>query len=587
MGVFSKQKVNSAVTHHSKLDVSGTHITTANFMQIQPIFYRHMIPGEHLRGNIQALSRLAPVAVPTYGRCRLNLRSFFVPFTQVFPNFLDFLGDSVASNYSGSSLVSESPKFSVEELYLLFANYHHVGVYPLSVIETDITAPYDFEWSGTHHRFTQYGRRYYKILRSLGYQLVLATDKQSFFLSALPLLCYAKVFIDYYINHGYENIASVLNVKQLFKFNDPASVLNLGYGDIGDILALCCIVFYDDGHDVYTNAWDHPFAPNTGNFSSLRIDDIQQGGSSFVETNVNGTPIMKQSSSSGVDIGSLYIHDVLKAMTDYFKRNQLSGALAASRFLSRYGIKLNNDISGKSYYLNSLSMDIDFGSVMQTADTSAAGDPSNLGDYAGVGFGKGGLDVDFHAEMFGLFIVMLSIVPAGDLVQGIDRNNFHITKTQFFTNEYDQLGCDFINKAEVYVSKNSSYVSSYLDYITSPFGFAPRYYEYKQGRSFLTGDFTTSAFVGGDAWHLNRLFTDASFVGGISGQTHSYVFTSGFDAAQYDRIFQYTDTDIDKFYIVAHASLQAIAPCKSLFDSYDFENAGKTLTQNGNSAVVN
>lgn len=589
MPVFSKQKVQSAVDSRSKLDVSGTHITTASFMHVQPIFYRHMIAGEHLRGNIQALSRLAPVAVPSYGRCRLNLRSFYVPFSQVCPNFLEMLEDSVASNYTTSSLVAETPKFSCDVIRDMFLSYLFAGTYPLVTIVTP-PAVYDFESGGNYYAFTADGRRFYKILVSLGYQLVLSGDKTAFDLSALPLLCYAKIFIDYYINHGYENNSTYLAIKQLFKFNDPSSTLTLNFVQLGQILEACSIVFYDEGHDVYTNAWDNPVAPNNGNFSPAGVLDITTSvnDTSLANDPAYGTPFMNQSSASNRNIGTQYIHDMLRAMTDYFKRNQLSGALAAQRFLSRYGIKLDNDVIGRSYYLGSQSIDIDFGSVMQTADTSAPGDPSNLGDYAGVGFGKGGLDVDFQAKEFGMFIVMLSIVPAGDLVQGIDRNNFHITKRQFFTNEFDSLGCDFINKAEVYCSRSENYVAAFQEYVTTPFGFAPRYYEYKQGRSFLSGDFNCkSAMVGGDSWHLNRLFNDNSFVGGISGQTHSFYFTSGYDAAQYDRIFQYTNEDVDKFYIVCHASLQANAPCKSLFDSYDFESAGKIIQLNGNSATVN
>ena len=106
---FSKTKVASAAVNHSKLDLSSTHILTGSFLNLPAVYYRHMIPGEHIRGVGNMLSRLAPVAVPTYGRCRVNLRAFFVPFRCVFPNFNEFIVDTIANNVSTSSLVSSSP----------------------------------------------------------------------------------------------------------------------------------------------------------------------------------------------------------------------------------------------------------------------------------------------------------------------------------------------------------------------------------------------------------------------------------------------------------------------------------------------
>ena len=587
MAIFSKQQIPSAVKKHSKLDVSGTHITSAGFMECQPVFYRHMIAGEHLKGNISALTRSAPVAVPCYGRCRLNLRSFFVPFDMVMPNFSDMLVDTVASNYDDSSLVADSPKFQAVELLNMFLNDTEVGN-PLSEQVTDPNAVFDFTVGSYNYKFTDIGRRYYKILVGLGYQLIVTTDKTSFYYSALPLLCYAKVFVDYYSNLAYSNSADYLYITRLFKYNDPTAALLLSHTEIFTILQFIYSVCYDGGHDVYVNAWDNPVSPTSGNFTSSvqndvtllsQLNSVDSSSTVTVETSSNGTPYMRTSSSS--TIGSQYIHDMLNAMTEYFKRNQLSGSLAVQRFLSNYGIKLDNKSIKRSYYLGSQSIDIDFGSVLQTADTSGSNEPSNLGDYAGVGFGKGGLDVDFTCDQFGLFLVIASIVPAADIVQGFDRNNLHINKLDFYNQVFDNLGCAAIARGEVYCSRDSNFINANTDYLKI-FGFAPRFYEYKQGRSFLSGDFYVKS-----SWHLYRLFDDNSFIGQVNGLTHSLNFTRGVDNSQYDRIFQLENPDVDKFYLCVHAALEAYSPCMSLFETYRFENAGKVLEMNGNSASVN
>lgn len=595
MGIFSKQKIAVAASNRSKIDLSCNHITTGNWMELQPFNYRHMIPGEHFKGSVNCVSRLAPVAVPCYGRCRINMRAFFVPFSFVMPQFEEMVTDTVGVNYSSSSLVSSTPYFLLSELVKLFELYQVSGAYPLA--QTTNGSIYDFVDGSTKFLFTSYGRRFYKVLQSLGYQLFPDTkytgQKK---LSALALLSYAKVYLDYYSNHAYANTATYLAIRKLFSYNDPTTPLVLDYNNIGDLISTCYIVSYDEGHDVYTNAWDHPIMPASGNYSTGVVSDASQDGYgqsatiSYGSLAGHGTPMMLAANASTVNIGTQYIHDMLQSMTDFFKRNQLSGSYAAERFLSRYGFSLDNQQTKRAYYVAGSSVDVDFGSVMQTADTSPAGSPSNLGDYAGVGFGKGNLEVDFEAREFGLLMFVYSIVPAASLYQGLDRNNLHLTMFDFFNPEFDNLGCDAINRAEVYVSRDFNFAfSGSMDEYFKVFGFAPRYYEYKQARDFVTGDFVCdSAMVGGDAWFLNRKFNDNSFAASnTNGVIHSLAFTSGVDKDQYDRIFQYTDQDVDKFYLVFHTDGMSLAPCRSLFDTYDFEDAGRVITQNGNSAPVN
>lgn len=603
MSTLDKQNVNVAVSNRAKLDLSSTHITTASFMTLQPVYYRHSIPGEHITGKANVLSRLAPVAVPTYGRCRINLRTFFVPFRTVFPNFNEFITDTIANNVSTSSLVSNSPYITNQDLVLFFLG--GIGPDGNALVSTVTTAvppapqdPYDFELvvGSTKKKFSFYGRQYYKILQSLGYRIVWddknTSDDTTY--SALPLLCMAKVYCDWYANQAYLNSSEYLALQQMFKYNDPTGAYHLDYSKLSDLFAFIHAVCYDTGNDVYINAWDNPMAPNNGNYSAIVGADVsgmvKAGGTNpanqgfAVVLDSNGTPYIKQSAASSLSVGTEYMHDFLKSATDYVKRNQLSGAAQIDRFLTRFGIALDSAKVNRSIYVSAQSIDIDFGSVMSTANTAGAGNDSNLGDYAGQGLGRGELSFDFQCDEFGLFLVMSSIVPHGSLYQGVDRNLFHLDKLSYFTPEFDNLGCQAIRRGEVYVSTHGAY-GKCSDY-DAIFGFAPRYYEYKTKQDFVTGDFISPAtMIGGDAWFLNRVFDDSSF-NGITHQVHSLDFTRGDDLQQYNRIFNYTGNQ-DKFYLVYHFDVGSSAGCKSLFDTYDFEDAGKSISMNGQSAKVN
>lgn len=598
---FSKSVVASAAVNHSKLDVSSTHITTGNFMKLQPVYYRHMLPGEHIKGVGNVLSRLAPVAVPTYGRCRLNMRAFFVPFRCVMPNWNEFIVDTIASNNTSSSIVPSSPILPnsvIVSLYTTLISPGNIGLYsrkldPNDTDDADIISAgtYDFSYNSNYYLFNARGRWMYKVLTSLGYRPIWNT-KDDFNFSALGLLSLCKVYLDWYANSAYLNHQIYLSVMQLLKYNDPTAGLVLTYTDLLNISTMLKQINYDSGNDVYLNAWDNPMSPNNGLSTKFSMEDLPlyYGGnpSTSVEMASSGyqTPYMKQSAASQQGIGTQYIHQALKAMTDYVKRNQLSGAYAVDRFLSRFGINLDSAKVDRSVYIGASSVDIDFGTVMQTVNTAGAGNPSNLGDYAGQGIGRGSLNFDFKCDEFGLFLVTYSIIPVAHLYQGFDRNNLHVLKQQFYQPEYDNLGCSAISKGEVYVSKNNSFGSP-ADY-SNVFGFAPRYYEYKQKTDYVTGDFVlASVMAGGDSWHLNRQFDDDSFANGITDLTHSYDFVTGYDAGQFDRIFQYTDSSIDKFYLVFNFAAESLAPCKSLFDTYKFDELGRELTLDAGGAKVN
>lgn len=594
---FSKTVVASAAVNHSKLDVSSTHITTGNFMKLQPVYYRHMLPGEHIKGVGNVLSRLAPVAVPTYGRCRINMRAFFVPFRCVMPNWNEFIVDTIASNVSDSSLVPTSPVLPntvIVQMFTTLISPTNLGIYSRLLDPTDTEDAaiisnnlYDFSTGSSYYVFNARGRWLYKLLCSLGYR-PMWDIKDDFNYSALALLSLAKVYLDWYANSAYLNQQLYLNVMQLLKFNDPTTGLVLTYQDLSQIAQLLKEINYDSGNDVFLNAWDNPMSPNNGLFSTFTMSDITGAVNPATVDNNNayGTPVMKQSGPTAVTIGTEYIHQALKSMTDYVKRNQLSGAYAVDRFLARFGINLDSAKVDRSIYVGASSVDVDFGTVMQTVNTAGSGSPSNLGDYAGQGIGRGSLNFDFKADEFGLFLVTYTIIPVAHLYQGYDRNNLHVLKESFYQPEYDNLGCSAITKGEVYVSKNGSYGST-LGY-QGIFGFAPRYYEYKQKTDFVTGDYICpSIFDGGDSWHLNRTFDDNSFSNGLTGQTHSFGFATGIDAGQFDRIFQYTNTDIDKFYLVFNFAAESLAPCKSLFDTYKFDELGQQLTLDAGGAKVN
>ncbi len=584
MSALSKNQIKVAANKSVKMNLDCQHITTTDFMLLQPVYYRHMIPGENLSVNAQCISRLAPLALPTYGRANLNLRAFFVPYRTINPTWDEFIADTVFSNPNGSAIPVGVPEVSNAALLALFTTASYGNAVDMGTSAID---PYDLFTNGHYYVFTPKGRILIKQLNSLGYKVVPGT-KKDFKYNALAILAFAKVYVDWYSLAQYQHSSAYLTVKQLLAYNNPSSSMSLNANDIDAIFTLLPYVSYDQ--DYFTSQWDNPVAPSSGNFSTFTQYDFTTDATSRsgVDSSFDnyGTPLLrgydsssKTWSSSPSNISEYSLH-LLHAVNDYVKRHQMSGARTIDRLLSQFGIQLKSEKLNRSVYLGNDVIPMSVGDVTSTSATSSAG----LGDYAGQAFLRGQGKFEYECEEFGMFIICASVMPAVDYPQGFDRHNLSLDKTDFFNPEFDNLGVQAVSKGELYISKNDSFNSSNMDAYHNSMGFLPRYAHYKTPRSFVTGDLSLDTMnLGKDGWHLMRLFDDSSFNNSVANISHSIGLCDGSDHNQYDRIFQQiftvspSDPDekeyFDHFYMFYNFQVTSFVPALPLYDTYTFEDA--------------
>ena len=103
---LDKVKLPIAVAHNTPLDLSCDHITTANFMQYNVAYRKELVPGEHIEIDVETFTRMEPLVVPTFGRCNIYNRAFFVPFRSVMRSWNNFITDTPYNNGSTNELVS-------------------------------------------------------------------------------------------------------------------------------------------------------------------------------------------------------------------------------------------------------------------------------------------------------------------------------------------------------------------------------------------------------------------------------------------------------------------------------------------------
>lgn len=595
MESYVKSKVPVAVENKSKFDLSCQHLTTSGFMEFSPVLVRELTPKSSVDITHKSFCRTLPLDKPVLGSVRMHNRAFFVPFRTVFEPFSDFIVDS-PHNVGGSlDIMSNVPVVSIESLCMLLTRF---------ATEVQSVEEADFSYRTVYYKLTVYGRVIYKQLLSLGYKIFEQSNKQ-FVVSALPILCLAKVYLDWYYPSQYANILQYATIEGYFL---RQQTYELTTDELTNIFSCIMYVAYDN--DFFTSAWDNPIGPaNATGSTDFNIKDLTFGAPIHTSTtsssinhvvgqsvtqNTNGTPLLVgYPGNSNGDIGSSYYAysfpsqyslDTLKALTSYVRRHQLSGSRALDRMLSSWGVLLDADKLKRSYYLGHDDFPIEIGDVFSTAETDGA----SLGAYSGKGIAYSEFKFDTSVDEFGMLFVINSIVPDVEYVQGIDRNLYHVSKLDFLTGEFDGLGPQAIATAELVTSPlNSSFTTD----IDKTFGFAPRYYEYKIPYSRMTGDFTLNSrntdMLG---WSTARLFDTA--VGSDELYVHGITFVIPTQPWQYNRIFlsnPINDDSQDGFIIVHRDDFTLHANMRPLYElpEWDDEKHKQQVTNDVNGVKMN
>ena len=550
-------------------NLSCDHITTSNFMEVQPVYYRHLTPAdETLTITAEAYSRLQPMPVPTMGRAQQNIRGFWVPYRTILSSWNNFITDS----YEGSSEL-RVPVIASSDIESLFSMNE---MSTPTTIDSDVDFIYNDGSSSQMRKFTPFGRKVYKIFLSLGYDYTLR-ELGPISYNAFALLAYFKVINDWYYPSQYvSNSPLSILLNRVFR----GSAYRLTAGEMFDAFKYASAVdMYNP--DYFTSAFDNPEGPNVVNNSSVIFNDITSERPSAVGVLLldNKTPALESSSVTITEYGLHTLH----ALSDYMKRHQLAGSRALDRYLARFGVTLSAEKLNRSVYIGVKSTPLQFASVDSTSSTDAA----VLGDYAGKG--QAVIQDSFVCNPqseYGIFLIINTFVPQVGYVQGIDRHNLHISNYDFYTPEFDALGNQAISKLELYNSVLGGVANS-QDVVNQVFGFTPRYSEYKVPRDFLTGDFRIRS-VGADnlqAWHLMRLFEIYDY----DDLVHDIDFVSGTDAKQYGRIFyENTDNGSDQIHCIFRFHVNLASHQKPLYDVFDFSNEdGHDIVLDTNGVKVN
>lgn len=333
---------------------------------------------------------------------------------------------------------------------------------------------------------TAEGRRLVKILNGLGIQVNLTDTSR---VSLMPLFAYFKAWfdlfapkrdllwtstqasrlLDWYCEYGesdFDEIGNNVNISdQGIYLSDLVEFLF----DISQTFATCDPNYITSSvNSANQSGASHQFdSPELDNNAAVSRSNINGGVSS---QKTLSTPF----SSIGIEL--------INKLARYINTNNVIGKNIDAFFKAHFDGY--SGCSDKSQFAGASVLDIELGDVIVTADTDVA----DAGEFAGVGFGRGDFKVKYSTDEFGFYIVLATVIPRSNYVQGSDYDVFITKPLELPTPELDALGWDKLRVSEVF---GSGVYTRFADGIAgnSAFGYQPRYTGHKVQNSKLMGDF--------------------------------------------------------------------------------------------------
>lgn len=564
-------------TSRNSFDLSHRNLFTAKVGELLPCFVQEVNPGDSIKLDSSYFTRTAPLQTAAFTRLRENVQYFFVPY-QCLWKYFEGQVKNMTKNANGGdvSQIAKSPfvnaKVSTEMPYISYSALHS---YVNSLVNSDNpVSPTPEQELGNHiyingcYRFAETA----KLLQMLGYGnfnqqfekprasglLNLENVKNSPALSVFRLLAYQKICNDFYIYRQWQPYnASLCNIDYITPDSSsmdlsPQFTSQLVPGRDLDRMNMLDMRFSNLPLDYFNGVLPTPqygdesvvnldlgSASGTGSISGSTGTDVGKWtGASFsdnaeVRTSSNNSLAIDYPASKVIR----HTHEVSGTATI---NTTLSGSLSVlalrqatalqkykeiqlandpdfeSQVEAHFGIKPKHDMH-KSRFIGGASSMIDINPVVNQ-NLGSGSSLSNEAVTKAAPTGQGGANFKFTADTYGVVIGIYRCTPVLDYEHvGIDRTLLKTDAADFVIPELDSIGMQQTFSCELYAPSSVVQGSNPPEFdMSSTYGYAPRYAEYKTSYDRFNGAFGSSlkSWVTGlnsIALKLDRYWSDDKF----------------------------------------------------------------------------
>lgn len=515
------------VPKRNKFNLSHEVKLTGDMGFLYPIMCEPVLPNETWRIGLNTLVRFAPLLAPIMSEVDVYAHAFFVPSRLLYSSWEDFITGSHNGN-----------KLSEDEM----------PPYPVRRVQATLLQQ-GGDLLVQHGQLADYLG--FQTYTNAAKELSGVTQSNYYNFDDMPFRCYHKICDDFYRDENLEEPV----FDEMWYHTGISRITNLTGNNVVRQMSLrrrawrkdyftSALPFPQKGDDVLlplqgtasvvgdnalsstavVNNGYMKFTADGGNFDSA-ANAFWNADGRLMGSGMSATPGDKAAVYNGglaiypKSIASHLSVDLSSATSTTI--NELRRAYAAQRFLERravggtryieqnfsmFGAKSSDGRLQRAQYLGGVKQPVVISQVLQTSsttDSTPSGYESPLGQPAGTANSIGGGKL-FTAsfEEYGYIMVLLSVVPRADYIQGIPRKYLKTDPYDFYWPQFAHIGEQPIKNQELFFDIKKSTDGGPNDPNNGTFGYSPRYSEYRFINNSVHGDFRGSMAF----WTMARQF---------------------------------------------------------------------------------
>lgn len=385
----------------SGFDKSHQNLLTTKCGTITPILIDELIPGSKVNLKLALSASLPPLASDTFMRCSVKVEAFFVPFRLLAGSFESWFTDT-------------EKKFApVAGIGTPTARKGYMPCIGGLSASGDISAISAMTVPGS-------------LFDCLGYKStdITALTTSGVAISALPALCYHRVYSDWYRN----------SLVQAEVFLPPTSSSTNSPSPAPSYVSAGCAPYLFFGFDGTTSTYVLNSTAKLMLADGKYLYDLRQRnfGLDYFTTSTpqqqQGSPEVVTFNTSGstgqFSIASLRLAN---SVQQFKERNNLAGNLFVEQCYARYGVSPSDGVAQRSIYLGSQDYEVYTKGVFTSNNDSQATNNNPFADTVASQYGSakatgnGTLVSNFEAKEPGYLLVNATLVPRTTYSSGIHR----------------------------------------------------------------------------------------------------------------------------------------------------------------------
>lgn len=428
--------------------------------ELIPVMVMETIPGDKVNVANEAMIRLAPMTSPVMHRVDVYTHYFFVPNRLLWPGWEKFItGDPAAPAFPYYAL---GPADATSVGYPLL-DYLGLPSNSAGVVNENVSA---LPMAAYQMIYNEYYRDQ-NLQSPIPYELTNGSQNWN---NDLRLLRKRAWEHDYFTS-------CLPNPQKGSSVDMPLGDVNLkpGWAALGDPH------FVGDTGII---------PPTTGPNPSNVQQGITAGPAPYIA--VDGQTVAYDPDGSlGVDPTTISTLRRAFKLQEWLERAARGGTRYIEMIRNFFGVQSSDKRLQRPEYITGSKSPVIISEVLNTSATAT----QPQGDMAGHGIAVvNGNHGSYYCEEHGFIIGIMSVMPKTGYFQGIPKHFLKVNdRFQYYWEQFAHIGEEAVENRELYAFTANG---------TDPFGYLPRYTDYRFQSNRVSGDFRTSL----DSWHMARKF---------------------------------------------------------------------------------